>query len=128
VDAVVAPGITAFADNALLRIALENLLNNAWKFTGKTSNARIEIGLAPGERERVYFVRDNGAGFDMAEAPKLFGTFERLHSTAEFPGTGVGLATVQRIIRRHGGDIRAEGSTDRGATFYFTLGAEDRTA
>ena len=128
VHGVVAPGITAYADKALLRIALENLLDNAWKFTSKTDDAHIEVGLAAGERERVYFVRDNGAGFDMAAAAKLFGTFERLHSTAEFPGTGIGLATVQRIVRRHGGDIRAEGAKDHGATFYFTLGAEDRTA
>ena len=118
----IASGLMAKGDAQLLQIALLNLLGNAWKFTGKTANAMIEFGAtsnADGMRE--FFVRDNGAGFDMAYADKLFGAFQRLHSATEFPGTGIGLATVQRIVRRHGGQIRSEGAPGQGATFYFTL-------
>jgi len=96
------------------------LLGNAWKFTGKTEAARIEIGVEPGVPP-IYFVRDNGAGFDMASASKLFTPFERLHDQSEFEGTGIGLATVQRIVRRHGGDVWAQAAVGEGATFYFTL-------
>ena len=125
VSTVVTEGLIVNADMSLLRIALENLLNNAWKFTGKTASAEIEIGRSD-ESGRVYYVRDNGAGFDMAAAGRLFGAFERLHSAAEFPGTGIGLTTVQRIIRRHGGNIHAESVSQRGTTFYFDLGPPDR--
>jgi light-regulated signal transduction histidine kinase (bacteriophytochrome) len=102
---------------------MENLLNNAWKFTRKTADARVEFGVKVEEGETVYFVKDNGAGFDMTYVGKLFGAFQRLHEGTDFPGTGVGLATVQRIIHRHGGRIWAEGAVGRGAAFQFTLKA-----
>jgi signal transduction histidine kinase len=119
VDFVVADRLPADADGRLLAIVLENLIGNAWKFSSKQTRARIEVGFA--DDACSYFVRDNGAGFDMAHAAKLFAMFQRLHSTAEFEGTGIGLATVQRIIRRHGGRIWAESAVGRGATFFFTL-------
>lgn len=122
VEVKIEDGIEARGDGSLLRIALENLLGNAWKFTSKQPSSRIEFGAQAGDAgEDVFFVRDNGAGFDMAYADKLFGAFQRLHPADEFEGTGVGLATVQRIIRRHGGRIWAESQPGRGATFYFTL-------
>ena len=118
---VIADGLSVDGDAWLLRIALENLLGNAWKFTGKSLPARIEFGAVEHEGTLAYFVRDNGAGFDMTYADKLFGAFQRLHTIEEFPGTGIGLATVQRIVHRHGGQAWAEGRVGQGATFYFTL-------
>ncbi len=122
VEMKVRPGVTVVADGHLLRIAIENLLENAWKFTGKTPAARIEFGQTNVAGEPACFVRDNGAGFDMADADRIFGPFQRLHLTSEFPGTGIGLATVQRIIHRHGGRVWAEGMLGQGATFHFTIG------
>ncbi|HTQ59245.1 MAG TPA: PAS domain S-box protein [Candidatus Solibacter sp.] len=115
------PGLEANADSHLLRILLENLLGNAWKFTSKRATACIEIGKTNGNGTPAFFVRDDGAGFDSAYADRLFGAFQRLHAVSEFPGTGIGLATVQRIVNRHGGRVWAESSVGRGATFYFTL-------
>jgi len=114
-------GLTVHGDRQLLRVLLENLIGNAWKFTSKSPKARIKFGTTQNGGEKAYFVKDNGAGFDMAYADKLFGAFQRLHETAEYPGTGIGLATVQRIINRHGGSVWAEGEVGKGATFYFTL-------
>jgi light-regulated signal transduction histidine kinase (bacteriophytochrome) len=105
----------------LLQVMLQNMLDNAWKFTAKLSYTRVEVGRTQCDGKIVYYVRDNGAGFDMAYADKLFAPFQRLHTTDEFEGLGIGLATVQRIVHRHGGRIWAEGAVDQGATFYFTL-------
>ncbi|HZR46181.1 MAG TPA: ATP-binding protein, partial [Candidatus Manganitrophaceae bacterium] len=113
--------LTVSADARLLKIVLENLMGNAWKFTSKHPTATIELGMIEHRERKVNFIRDNGAGFDMAYVDKLFGPFKRLHSLSEFQGTGVGLATVQRIIHRHGGEIWAEGAVEGGATFYFTI-------
>jgi signal transduction histidine kinase len=121
VEVSIQSDVMALCDQVLLHSALENLLGNAWKFTGRTENAHIEFGSTEAEGESVYFVRDNGAGFDMAYSNKLFGAFQRLHGQGEFPGTGVGLATVGRIVWRHGGRVWAEGVVGKGATFYFTL-------
>jgi signal transduction histidine kinase len=118
----IAEGVTANGDARLLRVVLANLLGNAWKYTGKREEAVIEFDAAWIDGEPTYFVRDNGAGFDMAYAGKLFGAFQRLHGVDEFEGSGIGLATVQRVIRRHGGRVWAEGEVGRGATLYFTLG------
>jgi PAS domain S-box-containing protein len=122
VELVVAPGLRAQGDPGLLRIVFDNLLGNAWKFTSKQERATIEVGALSHDGTTAYFVRDNGAGFDMAYADKLFGAFQRLHAMTEYPGTGIGLATVQRIVARHGGLVWAEGQVGQGATFYFTLG------
>ncbi len=127
VEWVVGPNLTGFGDIGLLRIVLENLLGNAWKFTGKTGSAQIEFDAERGDGETVFFVRDNGAGFDMASADKLFSPFGRLHPLSEFAGTGIGLSTVHRAIARQGGRIWAEAEQGRGATFYFTLGASSQT-
>ncbi|HKC24581.1 MAG TPA: ATP-binding protein, partial [Thermoanaerobaculia bacterium] len=120
VEVVIAEGLRATGDARLLRVVLENLLGNAWKFTSKHGAARIELGRADGDAP-YFFVRDDGAGFEMAYAHKLFGAFQRLHGADEFEGTGIGLATVARIIQRHGGRVWAEGAVEKGATFAFTL-------
>lgn len=121
VELVIQEGVCAEGDAALLRILLENLLANAWRYTGRHASARIEFGAARDGEPTAYFVADDGAGFDMQNAGKLFQPFQRLHAAAEFPGTGTGLATVRRIVERHGGRVWAKGEPERGATFYFTL-------
>ncbi len=121
VEFVIKDTMTDVADPQLLRVAITNLLSNAWKFTSKKEKARIEFGVQDREGERVYFVKDNGAGFNQTYSDNLFKPFQRLHGISEFPGTGIGLATVNRVINRHGGRIWAEGNVDAGATFYFTL-------
>jgi len=118
---IVAPDLKAKGDAALLRVVLQNLLENAWKFTARQKQAVIEFGQDMSDKRRPYFVKDNGAGFDMAFVNKLFGPFQRLHSAEEFPGTGIGLASVSRIVQRHGGRVWARAEIGRGATFYFTL-------
>ena len=120
-ELVIADGVRCEGDDKLLYLVLENLLSNAWKFTGKTPGARIEFGVTERDGKHVYFVRDNGAGFDMSYSSKLGMPFQRLHSMRDFPGTGIGLATAQRIVRRHGGDLWIEGKPEKGATVYFTL-------
>ena len=119
------PGVTAVCDPDLLRVVLDNLLGNAYKYSGKEEQALIDFGVDPGGGEPVFFVRDNGVGFNMAQADKLFSAFQRLHSDREFSGFGIGLATVQRIIQRHGGRVWAEGAEGKGASFYFTLPARE---
>jgi PAS domain S-box-containing protein len=124
VEWIIAPRVSAEGDSGLLRVVLQNLLGNAWKYSAKRASARIEFGVTENKGgSGAYFVRDDGAGFDMAYAGKLFGAFQRMHSPVEFSGTGIGLATVARIIRRHGGEVWAEASVGAGATFYFSLGS-----
>jgi len=121
VEVSVWDGMQAHADARLLRAALENLIGNAWKFSGKAEHARVEVGCLRDGDDAIFYVRDNGAGFDMRYAGKLFGAFQRLHSANEYQGTGIGLATVQRIVHRHGGRIWADGKPGKGAAFFFTL-------
>jgi len=124
VEFAIQAGLATRGDAHLLGVALTNLLGNAWKFTGPRDLARIEFGQDEIGGRPAYFVRDNGVGFDMAYASKLFGAFQRLHSAAEFPGTGIGLATIQRVVQRHGGRVWATAQVGKGATFYFTLEEE----
>jgi len=119
----ITPGLIINADPSLMRVAMENLLSNAWKYSGKNSEARIEVGVVQADHDAAYFVRDNGVGFDMAYADKLFVAFQRLHKSNEFEGTGVGLATVQRIVQRHGGCAWIESAPNQGTTVYFTFAA-----
>jgi PAS domain S-box-containing protein len=121
IELVIEPGLVAWCDPHLMRILLGNLLGNAWKYTSRTARARVEFGTCQAGGEHAYFVRDNGVGFDMAHADRLFQPFHRLHGAGEFPGTGIGLATVHRTVERHGGKVWGEGIVDGGATFYFTL-------
>ena len=121
VKVIVPDGLVAPADPVLTEMVLQNLLDNAWKFTSKHPTARIEFGTVRGSGESIFFVRDDGVGFDMTYADKLFSPFQRLHRTEEFPGTGIGLATVKRIISRHGGQVWIESELNRGTTVYFTL-------
>jgi signal transduction histidine kinase len=114
-------GLWVKGDERMLRIAFTNLIENAWKFTQQRDPALISVGVEQGSEGPVYFIRDNGAGFDMAQADRLFTPFNRLHTDDDFPGTGIGLATVQRVIKRHDGRIWAESSPGHGATFFFTL-------
>lgn len=123
VEFVIASGLRARGDSRLLRIALENLLGNAFKFTRTHPKARIEFGAIEKDEKQVYFVQDDGVGFDMTYVDKLFGAFQRLHDTREFPGTGIGLAIVQRAILKHGGKVWAEGEVEKGSTFFFTVGS-----
>ena len=121
VEVEIAPGMVADGDPTLLRLVLENLLGNAWKYSAHNPQAQIRIDTDVQDGRTVFHVVDNGAGFDMRNADRLFGVFQRLHSANDFPGTGVGLASVKRIVRRHGGDIWAESEPGRGARFHFTL-------
>lgn len=121
VETIVARKCLVNADPGLMQIVVQNLLRNAWKFTGRTDHARIEFGCSQQGKVSVFYVRDNGAGFDQRFAEKLFKPFQRLHAASDFPGTGIGLATVEKIIRRHGGEVWAEGEVEKGATFHFTL-------
>jgi signal transduction histidine kinase len=121
VEFACAPGLRCRADPNLLQAALFNLLDNAWKFTGRSAAPRVEFGRTATPRGDAFFVRDNGAGFEMRHAKNLFGVFQRMHTQKEFPGTGVGLAIVQRIIHRHGGQIWADSTRDVQTTFFFTL-------
>lgn len=121
VTLAIEPSMTVLGDTRLLRIAMENLLDNAWKYTGRNPEAEVTVGVRNREQEPVFFVKDNGVGFDMAYASRLFGPFQRLHGESQFPGTGIGLVTVQRILARHGGRVWAEAEVNRGATFFFTI-------
>jgi len=120
-ETVIAPDLVVEGDTSLLRIAIDNLLGNAWKFTAGEEKARIEFGSTVYEGKEIYYIKDNGVGFDMKYVGKLFAPFQRLHDTKTYSGTGVGLSIVLRIINRHGGEIWAEGEEGKGACFYFTL-------
>jgi light-regulated signal transduction histidine kinase (bacteriophytochrome) len=121
VEVVVQKGMIASADPRLIELVLSNLIGNAWKFTSKTEKARIEFGSIVKDGETAYYIKDNGAGFDMTYADKMFWPFHRLHTDKDFEGTGIGLSIVERIIHRHGGKVWAEGTVGKGAVFYFTL-------
>jgi signal transduction histidine kinase len=121
VEFVIADGNPVEGDPRLLRVVIDNLLRNAWKYTSHRPTAKIEFGVQTGDGAAIYFVRDNGVGFDSRSASRLFQPFQRLHSAEEFPGNGIGLATVQRIVRRHGGGVWAESEVGKGAIFYFSL-------
>ncbi len=124
VETIITPGINALADKNLVFILLQNLVENAWKFTRHKKHARIEFGRAQIGQNNIYYIRDNGAGFDMEYAEKLFKPFQRLHSEAEFEGTGIGLATCRRIVEKHSGQVWINSADDEGTTVYFTLNCE----
>jgi signal transduction histidine kinase len=126
VEFVVAPGMKARADPGLVRVVIENLLGNAWKFTRRRAGARVQMDCELAGGEQVFVVRDNGIGFNTAQAENIFKPFQRLHAAGEFEGTGIGLATVQRIVERHGGRVWARGSVDEGASFFFTLSRQQQ--
>jgi light-regulated signal transduction histidine kinase (bacteriophytochrome) len=128
VEWLIAPQVSALGDPGLLRVVLQNLIGNAWKYSAKRETSRIEFGVMDKDGRPAYFVRDNGAGFDMDYSDKLFGAFQRLHTPKEFPGSGIGLASVKRIIHRHGGEVWAEAKVDAGATFYFALRMQGESA
>jgi signal transduction histidine kinase len=128
IEIKIGPGMVAWGDGGLLNIALENLLRNAWKYTSKVAQPRIEVACEMRADKTVFLVRDNGAGFDMSQVDRLFKVFQRLHPSKDYPGTGVGLATVKRIIQRHGGSIWAEAGVNQGATFYFVLPLQNTAA
>jgi light-regulated signal transduction histidine kinase (bacteriophytochrome) len=121
VEFVIKPGCTGACDRQLIGITLENLIGNSWKYSSRHPSAKIEFGTMEKDGKTAYFVRDDGAGFDPVYADKLFAPFQRLHTASEFQGNGIGLATIQRIVRKHGGSVWAEGQVEKGATFYFTL-------
>jgi light-regulated signal transduction histidine kinase (bacteriophytochrome) len=125
---VIQPDLEVWADARLMRVVLDNLLGNAWKFTSHTHAPHIQLGAETRDGECVYYVRDNGAGFDMQYAHNLFCPFRRLHRQSDFPGTGVGLATVQRVVQRHGGRVWADSREGQGAAFFFTLAAHESAA
>ena len=125
VEFVSPPKAEVIGDPHLLRLVMENLLRNAWKYTSRHEHARIELGVLDHGTQSAYFVKDDGCGFDPQSADRLFQPFQRLHSKAEFSGNGIGLATVRRIIQRHGGEVWAEGAVEKGATFYFTIGSSE---
>jgi light-regulated signal transduction histidine kinase (bacteriophytochrome) len=126
VEFVIEPEVTVIGDQGLLKIMLDNLIGNAWKYTSKHETARIEFGRMIGKQGLTFFIKDDGVGFNMAYSDKLFGAFQRLHSADEFSGTGVGLATVRRIVHRHGGEVWAESNPKVSTTFYFTLEQQER--
>jgi light-regulated signal transduction histidine kinase (bacteriophytochrome) len=128
VETLVQPNLVVVSDATLLRVVLANLLGNAWKFTSKHASARIEVGVVDADGERAFYVKDDGAGFDMDHAEHLFGAFQRLHTAEEFEGDGIGLATVQRLVTRHGGRVWAESEAGKGAAFFFTLPAPPASA
>jgi light-regulated signal transduction histidine kinase (bacteriophytochrome) len=121
VEVLIEQGLIVHADQTLMQVVLDNLFNNAWKFTRNHSHAKIELSSSYQNGQKIFFVRDDGVGFNMEHAGKLFGAFQRMHTPAEFEGTGIGLATVLRIIHRHGGQVWAEAAIEKGATIYFTV-------
>jgi light-regulated signal transduction histidine kinase (bacteriophytochrome) len=128
VDVIIQPDVVVTGDSQLLKVLICNLVSNSWKYSSKKDRTKIEFGVMPSEQSPVYFIRDHGAGFDMKDADKLFRVFTRLHDPTQFSGNGIGLATVQRVIARHGGRVWADGVLGSGATFFFTLAPEPQSS